>query len=448
MAEPWPAESDLVTDLPNWKPSQVSTQPLHALKSQIQGNGGHSPSMQPPALQGTRSPRPRTSIPISQLLIEHVSSPLQPSSVVCTPSLDHPVYTSPTSMNYSTSPVGMLPQLYPSDTRRRQHHLDRPPVQYGSLLISPRSNQVSPQDAQSLPKKHVEASARTSHRLTALPLYSSSKRGDLYAGPSGTRQTRNLRRTSALDYTLTVRQQPIAARACGFGERDRRVVDPPPIIELKITNKVTGQPEQDPTAMLALHCSLRSHDGTDINSEAVSPQLDTVHAQRLMGSLVASPYEAKDEHGVPGRFFVFPDLSCRAPGRFRLHFNLLRVDPMNMLPGSVHGGVATIVTDIFVVHAAKDFPGMRASSPLLRALRRQGLSVGVKKGSETRNSKNKAKRENSSDGQDAISGSDVDGETGNCSDFDDTHDQRRERNRNSVGSKYKVNRKKKRDLFT
>ena len=35
-------------------------------------------------------------------------------------------------------------------------------------------------------------------------------------------------------YLLTMRQQPIAARACGFGERDRRVIDPPPIVQLSL----------------------------------------------------------------------------------------------------------------------------------------------------------------------------------------------------------------------
>ena len=39
------------------------------------------------------------------------------------------------------------------------------------------------------------------------------------------------------------------------------------------------------------------------------------------------------------------------------------------------------------MYTAKDFPGMRASSALLKALRRQGLNVGVKKGSEARRGK-------------------------------------------------------------
>lgn len=84
-----------------------------------------------------------------------------------------------------------------------------------------------------------------------------------------------------------------------------------------------------------------------------------------------------------------------------------------MQVGATHGNVASIVTDIFNVYTAKDFPGMRASSGLLKALRRQGLNVGVKKGSESRKGKfSKAKKEiessvSSSEEDDNISDADA-----------------------------------------
>ena len=161
------------------------------------------------------------------------------------------------------------------------------------------------------------------------------------------------------------------------------MIDPPPILELKITDRATHAPAQDPNAMLALHCTLLNPE--DNSDETIPTNSSEMPAhRRLMGTLVASPYQAKDENSIAGTFFVFPDLSCRSPGRYRLHFKLLRIDPMNMLQGSVHASVASTVTEIFSVFTAKDFPGMRASSPLLKALRRQGLNVGVKKGSEAR----------------------------------------------------------------
>jgi hypothetical protein len=203
-----------------------------------------------------------------------------------------------------------------------------------------------------------------------------------------------------LDYNLIIRQQPAAARACGFGERDRRVIDPPPILELKITDKATGGPEQDLTGMLALHCTLLNPANQEDETQAPVNNADMQSTRRLMGTLVASPYQAKDERGVAGTFFVFPDLSCRAPGRYRLHMKLLRIDPFNMQQGAIHGTVASIITDVFSVFTAKDFPGMRASSALLKALRRQGLNVGVKKGSEARRGKGRMKKEDAGSSDD------------------------------------------------
>lgn len=197
-----------------------------------------------------------------------------------------------------------------------------------------------------------------------------------------------------LNFTLSIRQQPVAARACGFGERDRRVIDPPPILELKITDRGTGYPEHDPNGMLALDCRLLSPDGTADETELISSHPDIPSTRRLMGTHVASPYQAKDENGIAGTFFVFPDLSCRSPGKYRLQFRLLRVDATNMnVVGATHCNVAGATTDVFNVYTAKDFPGMRASSALLKALRRQGLNVGVKKGSESRKGKSQAKKQ-------------------------------------------------------
>jgi hypothetical protein len=64
-----------------------------------------------------------------------------------------------------------------------------------------------------------------------------------------------------------------------------------------------------------------------------------------------------------------------------------------MQQGDIHGTVASVITDVFGVFTAKDFPGMRASSALLKALRRQGFNVGVKKGSEARRGKGRMKKE-------------------------------------------------------
>ena len=101
-----------------------------------------------------------------------------------------------------------------------------------------------------------------------------------------------------------------------------------------------------------------------------------------MGQLVASPSVAKDEHDVEGCFFCFPDLSCRTHGRYRLRFVLMRIDPMNLYVGGFSPIVTDVLSDVFTVYTAKDFPGMRPSSALTRALKLQGCNIQVKKGNE------------------------------------------------------------------
>ena len=182
------------------------------------------------------------------------------------------------------------------------------------------------------------------------------------------------------------------------------MIDPPPILELKITDKATGGPEQDPSGTFFVHSALLNQDGIQDETEAPGEDESMPSTRRLMGTLVAAPYPAKDQHGIAGIFFVFPDLSCRSPGKYRLLFKLLRIDPMFIMPGAKQPCVASATTEVFSVYTAKDFPGMKQSSDLLKVLRRQGLNVGVKKGSEARK-KGRAKEESGGDDDEDDEGS-------------------------------------------
>lgn len=159
-------------------------------------------------------------------------------------------------------------------------------------------------------------------------------------------------------------------------------MDPPPILELKITDRETGALIEDDGAILAMHCTLISPTTGDDESRFDNSHPEVAATQKLMGTAVASPFHGKDEHSHRGAFFVFPDLSCRSPGAFRLHFRLMRVDPQLMVVGGKALTVAQTDSARFNVYTAKEFPGMRPSSALLKALRKGGLNVGVKKGRE------------------------------------------------------------------
>lgn len=51
----------------------------------------------------------------------------------------------------------------------------------------------------------------------------------------------------------------------------------------------------------------------------------TAPVSMLYGTLVATPAEMDDQTGAQGVYFVFPDVSVRHVGRFRLKALLMRI---------------------------------------------------------------------------------------------------------------------------
>ncbi|KAI1292577.1 hypothetical protein EDD11_008714 [Mortierella claussenii] len=93
------------------------------------------------------------------------------------------------------------------------------------------------------------------------------------------------------------------------------------------------------------------------------------------GSSVSSLYPLKDfEHsGTESGFFVFPDLSVRMEGTYRLKFCLYE-----MVGKDVHF-CAYVISDPLVVYSAKKFPGMEESTLLSQYFAEQGLKIRIRK---------------------------------------------------------------------
>lgn len=186
-------------------------------------------------------------------------------------------------------------------------------------------------------------------------------------------------RPDDVKYELSVRQQPINARSCGFGDRDRRVVDPPPIVQLKVHGAGLSRDEisqKTNNPMNVVHCSIWSESGV----EEMSGMPDEYTRQkRLMGNLVASPFVGNDENGEEGCFFCFPDISCRTPGKYRLKFSFVLVD---WRLGTKSRVKMEVLSDVFQTFSAKEFPGMSESTALAKTLKHQGCNIPTKKGNE------------------------------------------------------------------
>ncbi|KAL4970736.1 velvet factor family protein [Aspergillus stella-maris] len=235
-------------------------------------------------------------------------------------------------------------------------------------------------------------------------------------------------------YHLFIRQQPIAARACGAGDRDRRAVDPPPIIQILLTDFDPISEEdratlQDPrftvgcllypihdlsrrkdpesaapksrnadrkesrTADLGLCLEDRNAPGQStplLSGKAfVSPfyvdeDPDPVTAPQHPSSTNTSPdthtHIANLKHPTrrytgapsPATYFIFSDLSIRQAGLYRLQFRLMNWGSVEDT-GQSMPILAEAWSEPFRVYPAKDFPGMRDSSLLTLRLKELGF---------------------------------------------------------------------------
>ncbi len=121
----------------------------------------------------------------------------------------------------------------------------------------------------------------------------------------------------ASTYRISIRQQPVAARSCGYGERDRRVIDPPPIIQMSIEDSAASEEEirnRLTHSYSIMHCTIWNEAGDE---DLSSMPEDYRTQRRLMGTrCVITPLRATTENDEYGCFFCFPDLSCRTPGSF------------------------------------------------------------------------------------------------------------------------------------
>ncbi|KAJ1973077.1 hypothetical protein H4R34_005199, partial [Dimargaris verticillata] len=217
-----------------------------------------------------------------------------------------------------------------------------------------------------------------------------------------------------------MRQQPIRSRMGSVSDRvDRRPIDPPPIIQLRVRSKnspvvtphltdrraVMGTPltdsmpdishEYQPLADTALDgadgqvgyvanphffmyvCLLAGKpmaapNGTLRDQEIYSTK--NGKSAILSGSLVSSVNILRDvEHDDQlGAFFVFPDLSIRLEGTYRLKFHLYELVD-NQVVFRSH-----IVSDPFNVYSPKKFPGMTESTALSKSFASQGLKIRIR----------------------------------------------------------------------
>lgn len=239
---------------------------------------------------------------------------------------------------------------------------------------------------------------------------------------------------------LFVRQQPIAARACGFGDKCRRPIDPLPVIQLLMTD-FSPQSKEDRKQLtseqhiVACHLfptgeahrenpeeRIRSHSTAEhsfeknelgaANSDVGSNLSNRQRGKILSGNTYASPFSVdedpdpahaplhprsaanrKQNPGAtlmrPPGFSPSPDTPGFIPAAFFIFSDLcvrtagwyqLRFQLVDVQE-VMQSGSAPILDEVwsqpFRVFAAKDFPGMRPTPYLATRLKSLG-AMGIK----------------------------------------------------------------------
>jgi hypothetical protein len=198
-------------------------------------------------------------------------------------------------------------------------------------------------------------------------------------------------------YNLQVIQQPERARACGSGAKssaDRRPVDPPPIVELRVF-------ENDQEITFAYNANFFLHASLE-NARTIAPGRAPSSAAPSFPVLTGTPVAgmAYLDRPTPAGYFIFPDLSVRHEGKYRLSFalfeNLSEVkdldpdDPEVIFDGNhfvTHR--AEVKSAPFTVFSAKKFPGLSESTALSRMVAEQGCRVRIRRDVRMRRRENK-----------------------------------------------------------
>ncbi|KAJ8102775.1 velvet factor-domain-containing protein [Lipomyces tetrasporus] len=282
-------------------------------------------------------------------------------------------------MSSTLSPTFNFP-IYPGQQQQQQQ-------QQPAAAPSSQSQITShlPQQQQQSPPNMVTQLLGQQHALTAQyghlppppppppPLHHISV-PQLYAGQLTPRSSPGLGVDDPSEpyiYQLRVVQQPIRARMCGFGDKDRRPLTPPPCIQLIIKDKVTGQDADiskldvsfyaltvelwsgDETQNLSLVSTLPLSAGSatqSVHSQVMQQsyygQMPQHHAHQtptfvappiknLIGSVVATAFKLHDTQGKLGVWFILQDLSVRTEGEFKLKASFVNLgSPLSPPPAS------------------------------------------------------------------------------------------------------------------
>ncbi|KAJ3169045.1 hypothetical protein HDU87_000872 [Geranomyces variabilis] len=99
----------------------------------------------------------------------------------------------------------------------------------------------------------------------------------------------------------------------------------------------------------------------------------------LGGMMVSSCYYLSDLNGLKGAYFVFPDLTIRVDGTFRLRMSLFNLASLGAHSDKPAVTICTVLTQPFRSYTARDYPGLKESTELSKHFSGQGLKIPIRR---------------------------------------------------------------------
>ncbi|KAK6068418.1 VosA protein [Seiridium cupressi] len=175
-------------------------------------------------------------------------------------------------------------------------------------------------------------------------------------------------------YQLRVLQHPKDGKVAVGKEKDRKPLDPPPLVELAVDRGPDSSTYlQSPYTMVLAYLEPAS-------GKEVSEKDGKAIGSNLTGTTASSLHRVKNMENKDIAAFVFPDLAVKVEGSFRLRFVLMVMEENGMEVGTWLT-ITECYSDVFTVHSARSFPGMAESTSLTRMFADQGIRLRLRKDS-------------------------------------------------------------------
>ncbi|KAF2811692.1 uncharacterized protein BDZ99DRAFT_279359 [Mytilinidion resinicola] len=226
------------------------------------------------------------------------------------------------------------------------------------------------------------------------------------ANETNSQSSRMTKEGKKITYRMQVIQQPERARACGSGAKssaDRRPVDPPPIVELRVFE---GEGNNMTEVTISYSANFFLFATLENARQVAQGRVSAASTQFavLTGTPVAGM--AYLDRPTPAGYFIFPDLSVRHEGKYRLSFALYEElkdakdmdaeDRGTVPPPQVDAHVShrlEVKSSPFTVFSAKKFPGLTESTALSRMVAEQGCRVRIRRDVRMRRRENKSSKD-------------------------------------------------------